>query len=317
MKKRVKHILQVLTGDDLFIIGQCTTQVQRKFVQIGLLVGLVCILCLCSALIAFHGMFQSYVVAIPLALFFAATIANLYILLLYTLSRNSFEDRATTKAKKFSRILRLSFIGFIALLVSKPLESGLLRAELQPLIENLKREQLAEFQRLSREQADTRIEELLNLERLEEGSTLTVGRNYSIEIAAIEADWKARGQEMQSSIRLSPYFIQGLGVMTRELPGTWILTLICLCLFLGPAWIKNQVSEDPDFFDKKRRIEEQLVIEDYQIFRQRYAAMYRTQFGRDLKYPELYHDPPFNQHRKVPDLEYRTEKDLISELYDL
>ena len=209
MKQRVKHILQVLTGDDLFIIGQCMPQVQWKFVQIGLLVGLVCVLCLGSAMIAFHGMFQSYSVAIPLALFFAATIANLYVLLLYTLSRNSFEDRSTTKAKKFSRIVRLSFIGFIAILVSKPLESGLMRAELQPLIENLKQKELIEFEQKSRQQANTRITELRNLQLLDTESPFTSSRNYTLEIEQIEAEVKKGILGMEASIGQAPFFHPG------------------------------------------------------------------------------------------------------------
>ena len=120
MKLREK--IYQLAGDDPALIQKCTTKTQAQFLEIGLFVPLLFVLCLLSSYSTFSELFQTPLLTFALALFFTWMLTNIYSLLLYTITRSALPDTTQTSYSLFSLGIRMAFVCFISLIVSMPIE---------------------------------------------------------------------------------------------------------------------------------------------------------------------------------------------------
>jgi hypothetical protein len=118
----LKDFFHILSGDDRSIIRQCSKKVQNRFALIGALVACIVVVSFVSITGAFIHFFDFILFDIAVGAFFALMMANIYILLLYTLSKNMLPHISSKGARWISLSLRIVFIAVFAMIVSKPFE---------------------------------------------------------------------------------------------------------------------------------------------------------------------------------------------------
>ena len=157
---KLRYKLWTLSGDDYTIIKQCKQKTRVSFALIGGFVALLFALTFLSALYAFNMLFENYKVGLLLGLFFATMVTNIYLFLLYTFSKTRFPYIPNRTARIISHALRLSFICFIAIIISKPVESFLLQDTFKEEVRLLKCEKIAEAHSLINLTSDDQIKTL-------------------------------------------------------------------------------------------------------------------------------------------------------------
>lgn len=316
----LKKILCTFSGDDYGIIRRCGAKIENGFARIGLYVAAVFALCFASSYLAFINLFPNRFVGVALALFFAWMITNIYLLLLYTLSKNILPHKKGKKTHIFSIVLRTFFICFIAVFVSKPLEALIFSGSLDQEIKIHKREKLVEY--------GSGIEEFYAGEMIEFKQMLEnqkklggAARNETIAkyqrlLADKENEKEQALADMRRLVENSNYYIYGIALLNNKYPQCWLLTLLSISIFLAPAALKNFISEESEYYRRKRKIEIYLVREEYLEFKMQYRQVLREKFGAERNFSEPFADAPFNTILKIDRTTYLSESSLLAELYD-
>ncbi|MBL0310575.1 MAG: DUF4407 domain-containing protein [Bacteroidetes bacterium] len=156
----LRKSLCTLSGDDYSIISRCSKDLQNRFAAIGGFVLCIFVLCFVSSYFTFKMLFQNYILGIPVSIFFSWMITNIYLLLLYTLTKNVLPHIQNARARMFSVGIRLGFICFIAIIVSKPLEALVFSNQLSSEIATYKQEQIQKYTVITSEYFDAETQQL-------------------------------------------------------------------------------------------------------------------------------------------------------------
>ncbi len=320
LQMNLKKILCTLSGDDYGIISRCGAKIENRFARIGLYIAAVFALCFAGCYLAFSNLFPNNFVGIALALFFAWMITNIYLLLLYTLSKNVLPHKTGRKTRIVSIILRTLFICFIAVVVSKPLEALIFSGALHQEIAQYKREKLAEYVIGIEEFYDgetTEFQQMIENQKKLDGTA----RNETITKYQRLLDEKDNEKaqsltDTRRSVENSNYYIYGITLLNTKYPSCWFLTLLSISIFLAPAALKNFISTQSDYYRRKRKIEINIVREEYLEFKVRYRRLLREKFDAEKNFSEPYTDAPFNTILKTDSTTYLPESMLLAELYD-
>jgi hypothetical protein len=147
---RLRLFLCFFSGEDGFVIRRCRGWIQIYFAVIGIFVILIFIGCFISADSFMNSLIQDAKwVSIPIGIFWAGLVANMYLLLLYTVSPTLLPTGSEKKHKKDSldekraasvvtMILRVGFISLLAIIIAQPLNVLLLSASAQKTIDKQK-----------------------------------------------------------------------------------------------------------------------------------------------------------------------------------
>ena len=316
----LRKILCTLSGDDYGIIKRCDAKIQKKFARIGLYVAAIFAVCAASSYSAFINLFPNRLIGVSIALFFAWMIFNIYLLLLYTLSKNVLPHKKGAKTRIISIVLRVIFICLIATVVSKPLEALIFSAALEAEIVDYKREKLAEYENANEKFYAGETEPLrrliVSLEKLSGAENIEKAEKYRRIIAAKESEKNESFAAMRRLIENSNFYIYGIALLNRKYPICWFFTFFIISIFLIPAAIKNFISEKSDYYRIKRKIEMYLVREEYLEFKVGYRQILRENFGAEINFSEPFADAPFNTTLKIDRTQRLPESSLIAELYD-
>ncbi len=321
MHKRITNFLWILSGEDYRIIKQCHKKAQILFGSIGLFVLLIFLLCFTSSYFSFLKIFDNSTIGIPLGLFFAWMLTNIYLLLLYTLAKDVLPNNHNPKARVLSLTLRLALVTFIAVIMSKPLEILIFQDIIEKDLSEFKIDKLEKYTTLTESYYER---EFQNLERTINGLKTVNSDNseqdlkYYQNLIRQKIDAKNTAlTEMERRIDQSTYYVQSLIILTDKYPQSWFITLIVILLFLTPALTKNIVAKESMFNKRKRIIHTQMIDSHYLLFKQLYsntlqqfADMEKVKFS----YQEDYLDPPYNSKPKEKPKQYQQE-DLKSIIY--
>ena len=317
----LKRILCTFSGDDYSIISQCDNSIQNRFMAIGGFVTVIFALCFVSCYFTFTKLFQNYFIGIPIGIFFAYMITNIYLLLLYTLSKNSFPCKTNKAAQLFSISIRIIFISFIAIVVSKPIETILFSSPLENEIGIYKKVQIEKYTKSTVEYFDA---ETKNLKLIIEKQKYRYSNQETSQVANYEKLLQKKERQkdelinsMTHLVNNSNYYIQSIIILNSKYFTCWLLTFITIFIFLFPAYLKNFLGEQSFYYETKRSIENRLVKEEYASFKARYNLLFQEYFNRNIQFSEPFIDPPFNTIRKKDEREFLKEDDLISDLYNV
>lgn len=317
----LNRILCTFSGDDYSIISQCDKTIQNRFKAIGGFVTAIFALCFISCYFTFTKLFQNYFVGIPIGIFFSYMITNIYLLLLYTLSKNSFPCKTEKAAQLFSISIRVIFICFIAIIVSKPIETIIFSMPLESEIEAYKQEQIDKYRKSTAEYYDA---ETKNLRLIIEKQKSLYGNaetsqivNYEKLLQKKEIQKDELIASMTHLVSNSNYYIQSIVILNTKYRTCWLITLFTMFIFLFPAYLKNFLGEQSFYYETKRTIENRLVKEEYASFKARYNLLFQKHLNKNILFSEPYIDPPFNTIRKRDEREFLKEDDLISDLYNV
>jgi ABC-type multidrug transport system fused ATPase/permease subunit len=316
----LSRILYTFSGDDYSIISQSDRTIQNRFKAIGGFVTAIFALCFISCYFTFTKLFQNYFIGIPIGVFFSYMITNIYLLLLYTLSKNSFPCNTDKRAQLFSISIRVIFICFIAIIVSKPIETILFSMPLESEIESYKQEQIDKYKKSTAEYYDSETKNLrLIIEKQKNlyanAETIQIG-NYEKLLQKKELQKDELIASMIQLVSNSNYYIKSIVILNTKYRACWLITLFTMFIFLFPAYLKNFLGEQSFYYETKRKIENRLVKDEYASFKARYNLLFLEHFNRNIQFSEPYIDAPFNTIRKRDEREFLKEDDLISELYN-
>lgn len=316
---RLKRYIWILTGDDYNVINKCNKSTKRRFTAIGVLVASIFALCFISCYFAFTKLLQNYWTGIPIGLFFASMITNIYLFLLYTLSKTGFPYIPNKPARYISITIRLVFIAFIAIIVSKPIESFIFSNPLELEIQKFKLEKLERYTKSTNRFFNEEIaviediiaqQKVLN-NKIDKGQLV----NYDELIRSKEIERRQLIESMEKLVGKSGYYIQGMLILNTKHPICWAITLIIIALFIYPTYLKIFIHKDSVFYKTKHYIESHLVRYEYELFKEQYSKIFRYNYDVDVQYDEHYTDPPFNTKRKIDKKTTLTEDDLLDSLY--
>jgi hypothetical protein len=316
----LRKLLWILSGDDFNIICQCDRRLQNSFAVIGLFVLLIFVLCFVSSYFTFTMLLQNYLIGIPIGFFFAWMVTNIYLFLLYTLSKNVLPHRRRKLLRFVSIILRIFFICFIAIIVSKPIEALLFAIPLSKEISVFKQQQLASYKTITSEYFDTEINDLKQLieeqKRLNGSSKNETIQKNQLLINKKVIEKKEAISKMENLVERSNYYIQSVVILNTKYRTCWILTVFIILVFLAPAYLKNFLDEHNNFYNCKKAIETKLILKDYALLKQKYNLLLHKNYQTDKSFSEPYADAPFNTILKKDERIFLHESDLIAELYN-
>jgi len=316
-----KRFFCSLTGEDYSIIRQNSRSLINLFVAIGVFVFFIFALCFVSLSLLFLNLFEVDFFAAILAFFFAWMITNIYLLILYTLSKNPFGDNKRNLKAIIPKAIKYCFIIFISLLISKPMEVFVFSKELNRDLLDYRREQLLKYTVLTKDYFDQGSKQIQDLLKEEKDSQLHQALNQDkilqYEKILVENEKKKNDlvTKMDALISKSSFYTQQIMFLSKRHQGSWLVSLIVMVVFLLPAVLKNFISARSKFYMLKKEIETQIVLEEYANFKERYNQIMQGAFGAGYSWIELHDDPPFNYSRKVKNINAASEADFLKSLY--
>lgn len=320
----LKKTLCTLSGDDYSIIAQCKNDIQFRFMSIGAFVATIFAFCFVGCYFTFTKLFNTYFFALFVAIFFSWMITNIYLLILYTLSKNSFPHVSNKSAKLISVTIRVIFICFIAIIVSKPIETLIFSIPLDNEIEMYKLEQIEKYRQSTTDYFDA---ETKNLKSIIEKQTKLYGTDATSQVANYVNLLQKKESEkiqlissMKELVSDSNYYLQSIIILNTKYRTCWLITLLTILIFLAPAYLKNFIADSTDYYSIKSSIENKLVKEEYATFKTKYNLILQDfkEYSKEknLQFSEPYIDAPFNTIRKKDEREFLKEDDLIFDLYN-
>jgi hypothetical protein len=244
---------------------------------------------------------------------------NIYILLLNTMSRNLLPFKTNKKSILISWVYRISFILFLAIVISKPIEVKLLEARLDQDILEYKNEQLKNYAVFVKNYYQKQDSLLLN----EINRIVSLGSNNTTLITYYNSKLIENSQlrfsmiyDMDILINKSSYFTQRLILINNNYPWCWLITLITFVIFTLPVAIKLTMDEDDEFHQAKRFIEVNLVETEYKLFKDKYISICNNKLDRKHTINEKYIDAPFNTILKEDETKYSSQDILVEKIYN-
>lgn len=313
---KLNKFLWILSGDDLSIIEKCSKKRQARFAIIGCFVFIIFVLCFVSSYFTFTMIFHNYILGVPASIFFSWMITNIYLLLLYTLTKNVLPHKTRIGSHVFSLVLRLGFISLLAVFISKPLEVLIFSNQIENEIDTYKIEQIAKHTANTNTYFSNETHELQSLIKYQKQinpDTITFETEMYSKLTSDKINTIAQFEEL---IKNSNYYIKGIVILNTKYPICWLFTFICVFLFLFPALMKRLIEFDSKYYKLTKEITTKLILEEYSIFKEKYNQLFHQKYNLSLNYTESYLDPPFNTIRKNEAENYLNEADLIKELYN-
>ncbi len=312
--------LCIFSGEDYQVMKESDQGLIVRFAVIGLFVAFIFLLCFYSTYFAFTQILDDSIGSIMVGLFFALMITNIYLLLLYTLSKNSFPANNTIIGKVASRGVRLLFVSFIALIISKPIEVRLYENILDKEVREYKAGAVEKFTKTTdtlheREVANMRYL-ISHSQALNSTNTTELVDFYNAQIRQKEKQRDKAIETATLKIWTANFFLQKVVFLVKNHSESWFITLLCILIFLTPATLKNLLGTKASYNQLKKDIELRLVLEEYEIFKKNYTSIFENKFGLKFTWRERFADPPFNTIPIHTSIDYRTQEDLISQLYD-
>lgn len=140
------------SGEDDYIIRKCSARTQFFFAAVGALVITIFIACWFSASHFISQLFEdsNKWISVPIGIFWAILVANLYLLLLYTVApttlptskkkKHFINDAKTKSALNASLLFRLFFVSLLAIIIAQPLNVMILKSFVSKSLETYKTE---------------------------------------------------------------------------------------------------------------------------------------------------------------------------------
>jgi hypothetical protein len=294
-----------LSGEDAWIILHAETDldVVGKFSVIG---GLVLIIFFLSVYSSVHFLVNllngGHLFAITIGLFWGCMIANIYYLLLFTVTPPILKGRehaergvpkeVTTEKKLLSRVslmFRLLFVILLAIVIAQPWLVTIFNTS--RWIEQDRREYRAEFIRLA--------------DSTEPSGDFSGGTGRRVR----------DHREIDRLLAANNFYTRKIQLINRHYPMAWMVTFVVVLFFIVPIGLKYWIRSKSNFYGIKKDLEEVFLLGRYDQFKQRYAAIFADRFGIATEWYESCTDPPFNTRKKKQDQQHLDQQQLLDKIY--
>lgn len=294
-----------LSGEDAWIIqhADTDTDVAPQFAAIGLLVLLIFGISVYSSVHFLVNLLNgSYWIAVSIGLFWGCMIANIYYLLLFTVTPPILKGReradrgvrkeVTTEKKLLSRIslaFRLAFVILLAMVIAQPWLVTIF--DTSGWINQARQKYRMEFIRLADSVSSREVSTVNNDKQL------------------------ADRREINRLLSANNFYTKKIQLINSHYPMSWLVTSIVISFFIVPIALKYRIRARSNFYAVKKGLEEDFVLQEYGAFKVRYARIFSEQFGLTTQWYESCTDPPFNTSRKGSDEEHRDQQQLLDLIY--
>lgn len=276
-----------ISGEDDMIIFDDSTDagVAIKFAFIGLLVPMIFIVSVYSSVHFLVDLLNgNHIVATLIGLFWGAMIANIYYLLLFTVTPPLLKGRdhvmhgalteVTTEKKALSwvsLVFRLLFVILLAIIIAQPWLVTIF--DTSKWIDQERQAYRKEFRVDSPDRAD---------------HLLSANNFYTRRIRLIQTHY----------------------------PQSWLVTSLVVLFFVAPIALKYQIRNKHNFYSVKASREETFVKNEYAQFKEQYETIFAENFGILVIWYESCVDPPFNTHKKDMSQGCADQQDLLARIYE-
>jgi len=294
-----------LSGEDTWIIrhADTDTDVALQFAAIGLLVLLIFGLSVYSSVHFLVNLLNgSYWIALAIGLFWGCMIANIYYLMLFTVTPPILKGReradrgvrkeVTTEKKVLSQVslgFRLVFVILLAIVIAQPWLVTIF--DTSRWIEQARQEYRMEFIRLANSVSSQRK-------------------------SADNADRQLADRwEINQLLSANNFYTRKIQMINSHCPMSWLVTFIVVSFFIMPIGLKYRIRARSNFYAIKKGLEEDFVLQRYEAFKVRYTRLFSEQFGLNTQWYESCLDPPFNTSRKNSGEEHHDQQQLLDLIY--
>lgn len=280
-----------LLGGEYDLMQKAGGTVLFKFYLSSVIILFIAVFSFFSIVYAIDLLFHMIIVEILLSTFLSLLFLLLFIFIVNTFTK----DARQRKLLNLSNITRLGFVMFIGFIISKPIEAFLYRHTIETDIEQHKT-QLVKEHTLKIDQLFAQDLLKLKMEKAKSTSLGLYGDTLQINRQVGLIDEKKKELAATSIFRIEhgAYFIYRIKVISGKYPGSWLISLVVVTLFLLPVFLIYSISADEEYFKRKNEQEKKMVERAYKAFTQKYAEIFLNTYGLKLEFYSKYEDPPFN-----------------------
>lgn len=317
--RKISHFLYGLSGDDFTIIRKGTQGLRFRFGMIGIFVLFVFFLSFISSLVAFLNLFGSNFVSVLMSVVFVGLILSIYLLLLFTLSKNLLPRKTEPRATISLFLGKYLIIVFIAIFISKPIEILLLGSWVSNDIIEYKKQLLLTYKNISKTnfEEETSIINMIISGYAQNPNKSNIGlvEKYKSVINEKVKENERLAYRMSSILNDSNFYTHRLILLSTKHPISWLVTLAVILVFIAPLLLKGFLNVSNEYYQIKKDIEIKIVLDEYQSFKESYNSFFKGKYAKEIKWEERYLDPPFNTKPKTDDKKIEDEKNLIDYIY--
>ncbi len=290
----INKSLWFFTGEDVYILSQCKPKTQERFTFIGLLVFVILTITTISISYGVYELLDSVIFDIFISLYVTIFFLFLFLLILYTLTKNVLPIQGTRKERisiGTSNLIRVMFLSVLGFLVSQPIEYYLFSDNVSTEFN----EHLNEMMANRNQQLNTEyLYELNNLYAMQQPETVVKAK-----IKAFQKEKKQKLQAYAKYLQNRNFFMLKMGLIDTHLWYAWIFTLFTILLFLSPFYLKYKIPTQSNYYVTKRIIQKGIIKNNYEFFIDQYNKIFEKNYPEfNIKYNTPYADAPFNTRLK-------------------
>ena len=307
MLKAFYKLLVRLAGENYQAYRKCNDNTRLRIRSTGILVLVIFTLSFLSCMEAFTEFFHSIWIGLTIGLFFGWVVTNMYLFLLYTLTRNVLVPENIKAHSRLSLALRVGTVAFLAIVVSKPIEHFLFKNQVKTQLVIYKTEA---FDKLAQ----------------------SINTSYSRRIAqAIESDkpalLKQRAYEinrMEKLVLNNEYYFKSIGFLNKK-PLMWFISFLFIVLFCYPVILKRNIALNSIYYLDKEKTYKKIVDDNYTEFKSSYILTVQHWLNDINKLQpknkeeailyEAYLDPPYNFNKKTQVSSNKSEDLFLEKFY--
>lgn len=311
-----------LSGEDAAIIFDPETDagVSGKYACIGLFVLVIFFVSFYSSvhfLIDLLG--GNLIVAVPIGVFWGWMIANIYYLLLFTVTPPLLRGRdhankgvrmeITTEKRWLSLVslgFRLLFVLLLAIVIAQPWLITLFPTS--KWVEQERQAYRKEFARLAGGSGSAVAGSSTIHIRASDGrileDTSSAGR--------IQAEARRRIEELLTA---NNYYTRRIQLVQIHYQRSWVVVILVVLFFVIPIGLKCQIRNRTNFYEVKKALETSFVSDSYAGFKETYANIFAERFGIATTFYESCVDPPFNTRKKDAREELDDQRVFLERIY--
>lgn len=299
-----------LLGAEYALLKAAGNKTLLRFYFASFSVVFICILSFVSIFYGIDLLFHNVWIEIPLAIFISALFFAIYILLINTFAK----DKDGKPHLSFSNITRTAFVAFMAFMISKPVEIYMMKDELNRYVVSYRSKLVSDFQQKLSGIYDSDISKIkLRLVNLSTISGPGYSKSIQQEIDRLNERIATLKNKKGADLTLATQRINNANFFIQQViyavskPLCWLVCIVMLCLFLLPGYLIYSLSAQNEYFKRKKKYEEDVIIAAYNEFCRSYSQIFATNYQQPgLQFYCKYLDPPFKT-KKIPPPHYKGE----------
>lgn len=341
VKNSVLHHLWRLCVCDPELMEACPNKEKLPYALAGLSVLVFTLVAALSGMYLSSLIFGATVFSMILGLGLAVNIVVVYQLALITISSNRLPHTAHFKFSRSSVGVRIFYMSFILLIVSKPLELYLFQDKIEDDLIFFKKKQEQIFYKKNLSFIDERIfeieeeiDELRSVIVERDSNTISSGvvseqnANAPLPLSDLTTEEKRITSKEQELNRIraqriryiekfkktnerSNYLIERIRILLSKHPESWGITVILGLLFFFPFIFKLIKINNHVYSLKCDNADYNMILSDYHRFNINYEKIFLQKHDVKIELYEPFVDPPFNTRKKADTRSIKGKEELI------